>query len=89
MNKAELVQSVAAKTELTKKKTDEVVNAVLESIKEALAEGDKVMLVGFGAFSVRKRAGRKARNPRNGEEIQIPPSVVPVFKAGKGLKSSV
>ncbi|HHP50790.1 MAG TPA: HU family DNA-binding protein [Moorella mulderi] len=89
MNKAELVDSVAEKTDLTKKEVEKVINAVLETIEEALVEGDRVQLVGFGTFEVRERAPRTGRNPRTGEEIQIAAARVPVFKAGKALKEAV
>ncbi|GAW91668.1 HU family DNA-binding protein [Calderihabitans maritimus] len=89
MNKTELVSSVAEKTDLTKKDAEKVVNAVLGSIEEALSRGEKVQLVGFGTFEVRDRAARTGRNPQTGEEIQIPATRVPVFKAGKALKEAV
>lgn len=86
MNKAELVSNVAERTELTKKDAEKAVAAVLDSIGEALARGDKVQLVGFGTFEVRERAARKGRNPQTGEEINIAATRVPVFKAGKALR---
>lgn len=89
MNKTELVGSVAEKTNLTKKEADKVVNAVFECIQEALAQGEKVQMVGFGTFEVRSRDARKGRNPQTGEEIIIPATKVPAFKAGKGLKEAV
>ncbi|WP_031516475.1 HU family DNA-binding protein [Desulfofalx alkaliphila] len=89
MNKAELISSVAEKTELTKKDAERAVTAVLESVTEALASGDKVQLIGFGTFEIRERAARKGRNPQTGEEITIAATKVPVFKAGKALKESV
>ena len=89
MNKAELVAAVAAKTGATKKAAEEAVNAFVETVTEALKEGDKVQLVGFGSFEVRKRAARKGRNPQTKEEIKIPASKAPVFKAGKQLKELV
>ncbi|MBM7855975.1 DNA-binding protein HU-beta [Desulfohalotomaculum tongense] len=89
MNKAELISSVAEKTELTKKDAEKAVNALLESISEALASGDKVQLVGFGTFDVSERKERKGRNPQTGEEIIIPATKVPTFKAGKALKEMV
>lgn len=89
LNKTELVSSVAEKTDLTKKDAEKVVNAVLGSIEEALSRGEKVQLVGFGTFEVRDRAARTGRNPQTGEEIQIPATRVPVFKAGKALKEAV
>ena len=89
MNKAELVAAIAAKTEESKKATEAVVNAFTEVVSEALKGGDKVQLVGFGSFEVRKRAARKGRNPQTKEEIKIPASKAPVFKAGKALKDLV
>ncbi|MCF8010109.1 MAG: HU family DNA-binding protein [Clostridiales bacterium] len=89
MNKAELIASVAEKTELTKKNAEKAVAAVLDSIEDALTEGDKVQLVGFGTFEIRERAARKGRNPQTGEEIEIAASKVPVFKAGKALRENV
>ena len=89
MNKAELIEAVAAKTGDTKKAAEEAVNAFVEVVTNALKEGDKVQLVGFGSFEVRKRAARKGRNPQTKEEIKIPASKAPVFKAGKALKDLV
>ena len=90
MNKADLVANVAKQTKLTKKDAEAAVNAVVESIEEALKEGDKVQLIGFGTFEVRTRKERQGRNPRNpGEIIKIPASKAPVFKAGKSLKEAV
>ena len=89
MNKAELVAAIAAKTGDTKKGAEASVNAFVDVITDALAKGDKVQLVGFGSFEERKRAARKGRNPRTKEEIKIPASKAPVFKAGKALKDLV
>lgn len=89
MNKQELVASVAEKSGLTKKDSEKAVNAVFASIETSLAKGDKVQLVGFGTFEVRKRAARKGRNPQTGAEIKIAAAKVPAFKAGKALKDSV
>ena len=89
MNKAELIAAIAAKTGDTKKGAEASVNAFVDVITEALREGDKVQLVGFGSFEVRKRAARKGRNPQTKEEIKIPASKAPVFKAGKALKDLV
>jgi len=88
-NKAELIDSVAGKTGLTKKDATSAVDAVFETIQENLSEGNKVQLIGFGNFEVRQRAARKGRNPQTGEEIKIPASKVPAFKPGKALKDSV
>lgn len=89
MNKAELIYAAAEKTGLSKKDTEAVVAAVINVITEALAEGEKIQLVGFGAFEVKARAERIGRNPKTKEEISIPASKVPVFKAGKALKDAV
>ena len=86
MNKTELAAAVAAKTELSKKDAEAAVNAVLASITDALAEGDKVALVGIGTFDVKTRAARTGLNPRT---IQIPEAKVPSFKAGSALKDAV
>ena len=89
MNKAELIAAVAEKTGMSKKDTEAVIVAALNTITEALAEEEKVQLVGFGSFEVKKRAARIGRNPKTKESIEIPASVVPVFKAGKALKDGV
>ena len=89
MNKAELIAAIAAKTGDTKKAAEASVNAFVDVVTNALVEGDKVQLVGFGSFEVRKRAARKGRNPQTKEEIKIPASKAPVFKAGKALKDLV
>ena len=89
MNKTELVAAVAAKAELSKKDAEAAVNAVFDSVKDALAEGDKVSLIGVGTFSVKTRAARTGLNPRTKETIEIPESKVPAFKAGSALKDAV
>lgn len=89
MNKTELVAAIAEKTGLSKKDSEKAVSAVLESIIETVAAGDKVQVVGFGTFEVRDRAERTGRNPRTKEEIIIPASKLPVFKAGKAFKEKV
>ena len=89
MNKSDLVAAIAAKTGDTKKGVEASVNAFVDVVTEALVKGDKVQLVGFGSFEVRKRAARKGRNPQTKEEIKIPASKAPVFKAGKALKERV
>ena len=89
MNKADLIAAIAAKTGDTKKAAEASVNAFVETVTNALVEGDKVQLVGFRSFEVRKRAARKGRNPQTKEEIKIPASKAPVFKAGKALKDLV
>lgn len=89
MNKNELVASVAEKAEISKKDAEVAVKAVTEVITEALAEGDKVALVGFGTFSVKERAARTGINPRTKEAVEIPAAKVPAFKAGAALKDAV
>ena len=89
MNKAELVAAMAAKTGDTKKAAEASLEAFIAAVKETLKKGEKVQLVGFGSFEVRKRAARKGRNPQTKEEIKIPASKAPVFKAGKALKTVV
>ena len=89
MNKAELINAVAAAADCSKKDAEAVITAALDTITAALKEGDKVQLVGFGSFEVKKRAARIGRNPKTKESIEIPASVVPVFKAGKALKDAV
>ena len=89
MNKSDLIAAVAAKTGSTKKDAEAAINSFVEVVTEALEKGDKVQLVGFGSFEVRKRAARKGRNPQTKEEIKIPASKAPVFKAGKALKDLV
>ena len=89
MNKAELINADAEKAGLSKKDTETVVNATIDVIAGTLADGDKVQLVGFGAFEVKSRAERTGRNPKTKEEIKIPASKVPVFKPGKALKDTV
>ena len=89
MNKAELINAVAEKADLSKKDCEAAVNAAIDVITAALANGDKVQLVGFGAFEVKTRAERVGRNPKTREEISIPATKVPVFKAGKALKDAV
>ena len=89
MNKAELINAVAAATEFSKKDAEAAVTATLEAITSALKDGDKVQLVGFGSSEVKKRAARVGRNPKTNDTIEIPASVVPVFKAGKALKDAV
>ncbi len=89
MNKAELVAAIATKTGATKKNAEETLNAFVNIVTDSLKKGDKVQLVGFGSFELRKRAARKGRNPQTKEEIKIPASKAPVFKAGKALKDVV
>lgn len=89
MNKTDLINAVSDKADLTKKEAGAAVDAVFESIQGSLQTGEKVQLIGFGNFEVRDRAARKGRNPQTGEEIEIPASKVPAFKAGKALKDAV
>lgn len=90
MNKAELVSKMAEKSELSKKQAEDALNAFMKSVEEALMDGDKVQLIGFGTFEVRERAARTGRNPRNPEEvIEIPASLAPAFKPGKSLKDLI
>ena len=89
MNKTELVAGVAEKAGLTKKDAEKAVNALFDSVQQELVEGGKVQMIGFGTFEVKERAARKGRNPRTGEDIEIPASKNPVFKAGKALKDAV
>lgn len=89
MNKTELVESIAQKTGLSKKDSESALNAFLDTVKETLKNDDKIQLVGFGSFEVRTRAARKGINPQTKEQIKIPASKAPVFKAGKALKNEV
>lgn len=89
MTRAELIVNVAEKANLDRKSAEKAVAATFEVIKNALVEGDKVQVLGFGTFENRTRAARKGRNPRTGEEIDINSSKLPSFKAGKGLKEAV
>ena len=89
MNKTELVASVAEATSLSKKDAENAVSAVIASITKSLTEGEKVQIAGLGTFEVRERSERIGRDPRTSEEIIIPASKTPAFKAGKALKDSV
>lgn len=89
MNKTELVEIVAAKTSTSKKAAEAAVSAVLDAISEALVEGEKVQLIGFGTFEVKSVAEKEGRNPQTGAAITIPACKRPVFSAGKGLKDAV
>ena len=89
MNKAELITAVAVKTGMSKRDSEKAVNATFESITAGLEAGKKVQLVGFGVFEVKTRGMRIGRNPKTKEEIKIPASRVPSFKAGKCLKEAV
>jgi len=88
-SKTELIDLVAAKTGQAKSETTKTVNALLDVIKDQLAQGEQVALVGFGTFEVRERAARKGRNPQTGAEIEIAAAKAPAFKAGKDFKEAV
>ena len=88
-NKADLIEGVVSKTELTKKDATAAVEALFDVVTETLADGERVQVIGFCSFEVRDRAARKGRNPQTGDEIEIPATKVPAFKAGKGLKDAV
>ena len=89
MNKSELVAAMATKANVSKKAAEESLNAMLDAVKDAMAKGDKVQLIGFGSFEVRTRVARKGKNPQTGAEMKIPACKAPVFKAGKALKDIV
>jgi DNA-binding protein HU-beta len=89
MNKADFIGAVADASELSKADAGRAIDAMIEVIRKALKKGDTVSLVGFGTFSVRKRAARTGRNPRTGQTIKIKASKNPTFKAGKALKDAV
>ena len=89
MNKTELIAEVAKKCGISKKDAEKAVTTTFDTIADALSQGDKVQLVGFGSFEVKSRAARTGRNPRTKEVVEIPASKVPVFKAGKALKDAV
>ena len=89
MNKSELIAALAEKTELSKKDAEKALNAYVDVITASLAKGEKVQLIGFGTFDVKKRPARTARNPRTGAESKIAASKAPAFKAGKALKDKV
>lgn len=90
MNKGELVDAVVSNMDnMTKKQADAIISAILESIQESVADGNKVTLVGFGTFEPRKRQAREGRNPKTGEPMHIPETVVPAFSAGKHFKERV
>ena len=89
MNKSELAQAIAKKSELSKAKAYEALNITLDAIKSSLKKGQRVQLVGFGSFLVRQRKARQGRNPKTGETIQIKARKVPAFQAGAELKSAV
>lgn len=89
MNKSELIDAIAESADISKAAAGRAVDAVVESVTNALKGGDQVTLIGFGTFSVKDRAARTGRNPQTGEEIQIAAAKIPSFKAGKALKDAV
>ena len=89
MNKDELIDQIALKASVTKKQADAVLTAAIETIIEAVSEGDKVTLVGFGSFEARERQAREGRNPKTGDKMEIPATRVPAFSAGKLFKDRV
>ena len=89
MNKTELVAAISEKCGITKKDTEKVLNAFIGTVTDTLKAGDKIQLIGFGTFEVRERAARVGRNPSTHQEINIPASKAPVFKAGRPLKDSL
>ena len=89
MNKAKLVENIAEKQGLTKAESERIVEQIIDEILTAVSKKDEVSIAGFGAFSARKRAARKGRNPKTGEAIQIPASTSPKFKAAKAFKDAV
>jgi DNA-binding protein HU-beta len=89
MNKGELIDAIASKTQASKKEADAVLTATIDTIMEAVANGEKVTLVGFGTFEPRARAARDGRNPQTGKAIKIPATTVPAFSAGKQFKDMV
>jgi len=89
MNKAELINAVSEKSGLSKRDSELAVSAAIDVITDCLSQGDKVQLVGFGAFEVRERAARFGRDPRTGESMEIAASKAPAFKAGQALKDAV
>lgn len=89
MNKTELIANIAEKAGLSKKDAEKALNAAVETVTAALADGEKVQLVGFGTFEVRAREARIGRNPRTKEIVEIPATSIPAFKAGQALKNAV
>ena len=89
VNKSELIAALAGKAELSKKDAEKVLGAFVDTVSESLAKGEKIQLIGFGPFEVKKRPARTARNPRTGAEIKIAASKAPAFKSGKALKEKV
>ena len=89
MTKSDLVEKVASRININKKEAETIINALIESIRDSLATGDKVVIRGFGSFRIRERNARTGRNPKSGETVMVPAKKVPFFKAGLELKSLV
>ncbi|GAB1256978.1 HU family DNA-binding protein [Aurantivibrio plasticivorans] len=89
MNKSELIEAIAASADIPKAAAGRALDAMVDTVADALKKGDQVVLVGFGTFSVKDRAARTGRNPQTGEPIQIAAAKIPSFKAGKALKDAV
>lgn len=89
MNKGELVDQVAKKAGVTKKAAEQIVTAIVDTVMETVADGEKVTLVGFGTFEPRERKAREGRNPKTGDKMEIPATTVPAFSAGKLFKEKV
>ena len=89
MNKSDLVAKISEKSELSKKDSEKALNAFMDAVTEALKEGQKIQLIGFGTFEVRERKARTGRDPRSGKTIEIPATNSATFKAGKALKDAV
>lgn len=89
MNKSELIDAIAASADIPKAQAGRALDAVIETVTNALSENEQVVLVGFGTFSVKERAARSGRNPQTGQPIDIPAARIPNFKAGKALKDAV
>ena len=89
MNKAELIAAMSEKAEISKKDAEKALKAFTDVVEEELKKGEKIQLVGFGTFEVTERAARTGRNPQSGEEMNIPASKAPKFKAGKALKDLI
>ena len=89
MNKTELIAAVAKETEVSKKAAAAVIDATIANVTKALKKGEKVQLIGFGTFEVRKRTARTGKNPRTGAPVKIPATKAPAFKAGAALKKAV
>lgn len=89
MNKSELIDAIAARTDMSKAASGKALDAVIETIVQAVAKNDNVSLVGFGSFKAMPRAAREGKNPKTGEKIKIPATIVPKFSAGANFKAAV